>query len=96
MVGQARSKWLQDEGDDGWEARIGRDNNLPKSGESSYSKGGKQIIQKYSEGFDFHENRKLAQQTVVEKRNLLNSELVNNSKYLTRPDEEELIGLNII
>lgn len=62
MAGQEKSKWLRDEGDADWEVWISRDNSFPKSGESGYEHGGKQVIQKYSEIYDMHENTDLIQQ----------------------------------
>lgn len=43
VAGQAQSKWLREENDDTWEARIGGDGNLQHFSGGNFSNQGKEI-----------------------------------------------------
>lgn len=49
VAGQAKSKWLREEGDADWEARSGRNNSFLKSRDSGGAFGGSHQIQKTAE-----------------------------------------------
>lgn len=96
VAGQPKSRWLRDEGDVDWEARKGRDNNIPQSGGSGYDRGGNQGIQKSNSSYGMHGNRNLIQLKDKGPMTAVTSDLVNKSNHYIGPDEDELSGLNIV
>lgn len=96
MAGPAKSKWLRKEGDADWEERIGRVNSIPKSGEGSFTQEGNQLFPRsnFRQSEQSIRDVSLPANMGLQIAKLLGSDV--NSNSADGPEEDELVGLNLV